>query len=138
MRIGFTGTRTGMTAAQAATFAALAAAGDWAEFHHGDCVGADDQSVAITATMLPRCVLHLHPPTDERLRAHSELHHPHIVHPALPFLDRNAMIVAAADHLYACPAEEVPQVHGGTWWTVRHAKRTKVPVTVILPDGSLA
>ena len=53
-----------------------------------------------------------------------------------PYLERNRDIVRACDRLVGCPKETVEPSPGrdqGTWSTVRYARRTGVPVTILWP-----
>lgn len=74
LRVGFTGTRHGMTPAQTETFVATlreleASLGPLAEFHHGDCVGADAEAHCLVRLHFRECYIILHPPIDEAHRA---------------------------------------------------------------------
>lgn len=140
MRIGFTGTRLGMSEAQSLAFTALmmtAVRDHPVSFHHGDCVGADAQAHAVVRSLNGRVRPNIvvHPPTDDRLRAKCDgdlIRTPH------DHLTRNKDIVDGTDLLIAAPetAEEVQR--SGTWSTVRYARKTGKRVVVINPDGSAA
>jgi len=135
VRVGFSGTRAGMTPQQRARIRELfAATRGIVEAHHGDCVGSDvgfhDEARKAHVDVVT------HPPEDARLRAfcagiRSE--------PALPFLERDKEIVKASTVLWATPkeaSEPEPARGQGTWSTVRYARKRGVPVVVIMPDGS--
>jgi hypothetical protein len=68
MRVGFTGTREGMTDPQRRAFIAWATVAGATEFHHGCCIGADYDAWEVFASAgdlgfaKPRVVSH--PPTD--------------------------------------------------------------------------
>ncbi len=148
MRIGFTGTRRGMTSAQQLALTALlitqARATGHFEFHHGDCVGADAEADAIARSIRGHAVV-THPPDDDRLRAHCEevflargkgLVGANRVMAPKAYLERNRDIVNDTEVLVACPETESETWRSGTWSTVRHARRTKKRVVVIRPDGT--
>lgn len=67
MRIGFTGTRRGMTEAQGLTLRALLATQHATEFHNGDCIGADAEAHDIAVAM--GCEVVIHPPIIDAERA---------------------------------------------------------------------
>lgn len=130
-RVGFTGTRDGMTPAQKATVASLLerVAPRWC--HHGDCVGADADfhhlaKAAGSAVMI-------HPPSDPKLRA--GLVGDDIAEEK-PYLDRNRDIVNASSILIATPKEPTPQGKGGTWFTIGYARLQGKRVTIVWPDGT--
>jgi hypothetical protein len=106
---------------------------DFDEVHHGDCVGADHDMHRIAEANGQRIVVH--PPSDNRLRAWCK---GEIILSPRPYLDRNRDIVGACTTLLATPAEMEEQDKGGTWYTVRFARRRGVPVIVVWPDGSVA
>lgn len=132
--IGFTGTRYGMTDLQAAVFEGLL--GDVKAFHHGSCKGADVEAahIAHKAFPLARIVCHPGPDGDEH-QVNSGVDHERWT-PKTHFA-RNRDIVAACDEMIACPKEMQEQQYGGTWFTVRYARKIGKQVTVIWPDGSI-
>ncbi len=139
MRIGFTGTRNGMTKAQAERFGELIVSLNGpefcrdAEFHHGDCVGADDEA----ATMAHESGLFevvCHPPADEKLRAFNPYSSSTL--PAKTHFERNRAIVDASDWMIVCPYQMERLAHGGTWYTHWYAEKKGKPITIIWPDGT--
>lgn len=145
MKIGFTGTRQGLTDPQ------VMALTEWIlmiqrsvtfdEFHHGDCVGADAEAHwvvlrASTATII------IHPPSQEGLRAfchrksNISTRRSSVLQPK-EYLRRNRDIVDAVDLVIVCPAQLKEQVRSGTWSTDRYAKRRGKPRVIIYPDGKV-
>ncbi|CAB4162291.1 hypothetical protein UFOVP786_38 [uncultured Caudovirales phage] len=123
--IGFTGSRHGMSVAQARTLRKLLADGPWKVLHHGDCVGCD-----VTAHGFARelgLAVVVHPPESNALRARLASAQ---VAPPLPYLDRNRAIVASVEHVIATP-RSVTERSGGTWYTIRYAVRHGKLVSVI-------
>lgn len=133
-RVGFTGTREGMTDEQRDQFTRMVIARNPAEFHHGDCIGADAEAHAIVREYLPRCTIEIHPPTDPTLRAWCKGDRERAPE---PYLDRNRHIVDAVDELLAVPYEARMQRRSGTWATVRYAKGRTVPCLTIDPAGNV-
>jgi hypothetical protein len=130
MRIGFTGSRTGLTAKQRDQLWALLPGA--LEFHHGDCIGADHEAHLIALELGVPVVVH--PPTVVKYRAWST-HGMQYMAPA-PFLVRNKRIVRYTDQLIACPKESVEPKPGrgqGTWSTVRYARDQGKPVDILWP-----
>lgn len=100
-----------------------------AEFHHGDCVGADeDAHMSVVAYTTARIVVH--PPDKNVLRAYCQWPKDRvtILHP-LPYIRRNHAIVNACEILIAMP-ERAHLRRSGTWSTVRYALHTGKPVIV--------
>jgi hypothetical protein len=132
VRVGFSGSRRGMTGEQSrALRLSLASLGD-AVLHRGDAVGADaeahEQAVALGWSVI------IHPPINEAWRARkaaSEERAPK------PYLVRNRDIVDETELLVAAPADAVEQLQPGTWSTVRYARRLGRPISIIRPDGSV-
>jgi len=131
MKVGFTGTQSGMNDRQLAKLdsmlRALSAPGSIGEFHHGDCIGADEQfHQAVNDPYRTR----IHPPEDSKKRAwcHSE----HILKPK-PYLERNHDIVDAVDVLIATPRTNHEELRSGTWATIRYALSKGKKVIVIYP-----
>lgn len=129
-RVGFTGTRDGMTDAQKATVEEIVVKlrPSWA--HHGDCVGADGDFHQIAKR---HASVMIHPPSDPKLRA--RLVGDDIAEEK-PYLDRNRDIVHAADVLIATPRTTAATIRGGTWYTVKYARRMGKTVVIVWPDGS--
>ncbi len=134
-RLGFTGSRVGMKEAQEKAFwAALKdfAEAGFAEFHHGDCLGADHRAHSAAMALDLWTVGHI--PTNESKRAHccfDEQRKPK------HYIARNHAIVDETDHLLAAPGMQAEEQRSGTWATIRHARRTGKPITIIWPDGNV-
>ena len=133
MRLGFTGTQIGCTHMQFAALTELLMTtlrhND--EFHHGDCVGADEQAHGIAR--LCGAVIHIHPPTNATKRAHCD---GNVIWPPRPYLDRNQDVVMRTERMIACP-KGPEERRSGTGSTVRYARRHGRPVTIVWPDGSI-
>jgi hypothetical protein len=111
----------------------LLGVGDYREAHHGDCIGADATFHSIARALEIPVVLH--PPDDDRKRAHSV----GVIHsrtPA-PYLVRNRNIVQESDVLIATPGKPYSELRSGTWATIRAAQRAGVPVDVVWPSGDI-
>ena len=94
MRVGFTGTRKGMTDAQKEAVRGLLARLRPAECHHGDCIGADAEFYALAEQA--GALLVIHPPTDESQRAFCQGDR---LRPAKDHLARNRQIVDETEAL---------------------------------------
>jgi hypothetical protein len=133
--VGFTGTRTGLTASQERRLAQLLDRPGIEEAHHGDCVGADAEFHALAADRRIRTVAH--PPKDAKHRAYCRAD---VILPPRPYHNRNHDIIRACGFLIACPQEDrEPAVARGqgTWSTVRHARRVARRHLIVWPDGSV-
>ena len=131
-RKGFTGTQAGMTQKQMAAFAAVLDASVRGEFHHGDCVGSDEQAHDIAHKLGYRIVVH--PPTIGDKRAYKE---GDIARAVAPYLTRNHDIVDDTTWLIAAPRGFKEELRSGTWATVRYARKLGKRVWVIWPDGKI-
>lgn len=138
IRVGFTGTQQGMTDEQKARVDLLLAelTHDAVEFHHGDCVGADEEAHDIADNHSVDIVIH--PPDNDSKRAFctgGEVMEPK------PYLERNRAIVDATSILIACPNGS-ERMRSGTWATVRYA-RTKIYARgnqltyIVTPSGEI-
>ncbi len=136
MKAGFTGTREGMTLPQRAAFL------DWVEdrgltaFHQGCCIGADAQATAIIWGVYPRPYIVGHPPDNTALMAFDHFLVCNKLVPPLPYLQRNAEIVAACEVLLAAP-KGPENMRSGTWATIRYARRHEKPIVIFWPDGTI-
>jgi hypothetical protein len=138
MILGFTGTRENLTDAQIGWLFQRLEDADQPTVHHGACVGADQTVHA--AALDTALKVHVWPPTNMKLVA-TECLTPHpwvIVHPRMPYFNRNREIVNAAQQLVALPKHEEqpgPMNWGGTWYTVDFAQRMNKRVTICYPSG---
>jgi len=135
MKIGFTGTRKGMTSAQLSGLKRLLSgyAGPLTEFHHGDCVGADEEAHGIVREIEAHKIkIIIHPPVELRWRAKCRGDE------ALPpknYMRRNRDIVNVCDILVAVSDSDKELISSGTWSTVRYARKTGKPRIIIYPSG---
>lgn len=121
MIIGFTGTREGMNHKQLVNLRTYfkKVSTTIAEFHHGDCVGADVEANDIARTFGIKT--HGHPPVSEQYRAFSKCD---VWLPVKEYLSRNQDIVDVCDTLIVAPQTNTEVIRGsGTWATYRSAKR---------------
>lgn len=143
IKVGFTGSQHGMNQTQAEIVYDLLQAWRYAEtlsnlsvineFHHGDCIRADNYAHQIAQHL--GYETHIHPPIDERKRAFSCDGDKHYI--AQDYLDRNHIIVEMTDRLIATPKEMEEQVRGGTWSTYRYAKKCGKKIWLISPSGRI-
>ncbi len=140
MKIGFTGTRNGMTPQQGSSFnRVISELPSFTEFHHGDCVGADDEAADAVAEMLAFAEdgetwkIICHPPVDGKLRASNKYSDKLL--PEKTHFARNRDIVDATELLIGCPGCNTWQKTGGTFYTMDYAIKQGKPVKVIWPDG---
>lgn len=138
MRVGFTGTRDGMTDPQAAQVGALLEALRWVgatQAMHGLCKGADEHFHHLARAhgyFLIGCPGVTHTGL-AYLRSSVECD---MVKRAKPFLVRDKDIVTDTDVLIATPKEQISQHRSGTWTTIRYAREAQKPLLLIWPDGS--
>ena len=159
MKIGFTGTRQGMTEAQKLTFGsefkrlqarasermAIYASGPrcvWKPpsdctieaFHHGDCLGADVEASRLVRS-LPNSFLRVvaHPCN---LEAQCAFSYAHEYRDMKKPLERNRDIVNECDVLFAAPGGMVEERRSGTWATIRYARKQEKPLCIVWPDGT--
>jgi hypothetical protein len=130
LSIGFTGTRRGLTREQHLVLIQIIDALEFAEFHHGDCIGADAEAHAIVRSFRPRARIVVHPGALQKLRAGCRGDETRL--PA-PFLARNKRIVSTTDVLIAAPGTQREILRSGTWATVRVARRMGRPVILVFP-----
>jgi hypothetical protein len=157
-KYGFTGTHHGATAEQKLTLRALLTELreklvstdplDRDTFAHGDCIGADAQANDIAW----ECGYHItvHPPHEPRGRFFCKAGAPpqcissiailqkFEILPTKPYLVRDRDIVNGAVRMFACPAGTEEELRSGTWATIRYARKKKVPITLIWPDGTIS
>lgn len=131
--VGFTGTQKGMTTDQRDVLTNLLVCSN-STFHHGDCVGADEEADAIARKAGFR--IHLHPPINDSKRAFCG-NADDMREPPKPYMERNEDIVAVSGILFATPSgPEDQNPRSGTWATIRRAIKRGIVVIIIMPDGS--
>jgi hypothetical protein len=131
---GFTGTSERTTQAQRFAFRDFLMTCGMTKFRHGDCVNADCDAHVIVRRVLPNIPIHGHPPIKDAKRAWCSFDSKS---EPRQYLDRNRDIASECDELLAMPKDMAEQERGGTWYTVRQARRLGRPVTIFWPDGSI-
>lgn len=140
LSIGFTGTRHGMNILQIAAVTDIVRdASDWHDHidaHHGDCRGADAGFHAIVQVLRGHASwsIIVHPATRSEYRAFCQ--GGNILKPK-PFMARNQDIVDTSTVMIAAPAEATEQQRGGTWATIRMARKAGKPLAIVLPSGEV-
>lgn len=132
MKLGFTGTRDGLTFKQTDTLAHHLLTFMPQELHHGDCVGADAMAHDLTSEHCKQTRIIIHPPASISFRAFKAGHESRDCD---EYLERNRHIVDETSLLIATPKEYSEQHKGGTWFTVRYARLRRRPIYIIWPDG---
>ena len=99
------------------------------EFHHGDCVGADEQAHTVVRKHF-NCSIHGHIPVRTNSRAYCKFD---VIYKAKPYLVRNHDIVDMVDLLLAAPYENTEVVRSGTWATVRYARKVNRELIMLRP-----
>jgi hypothetical protein len=135
MKIGFSGSRRGMTKVQVQELRRLLEAHRPEEFHHGQSIGADAVAHGIAIEVgVPAIVVY--PSTAEDLIAKDLPPSRDTLATYLPSrrpLSRNRSIVRAVDLLVAAPSSPQEQIRSGTWSTVRYARRHGNIEVILLP-----
>lgn len=133
MKIGFTGTQQGMTEPQKETVEFILRNKKTTddEFHHGDCVGADEQAWKMAFQLYIKTVGH--PPKDPSKRAFTSNDENW---PEEDYLVRNHHIVDECELLIATPGGP-EKLRSGTWATIRYAKKIGRDTAIISPDGTI-
>lgn len=134
MKIGFTGTREGMTLKQQVRLEwELSQYRGLKEFHFGCCRGADEEAADIAKNL--DYDLHAHPPEDLTYISEDWRKILKVVYPPKSYMSRNQDIVNLTQRIYATPKEESWQATGGTWRTCEYAVLVRKPLMVIFPNG---
>ena len=126
MRIGFTGSRDGMTESQMLKLRSEFESRKPSEFHHGDCLGADSDAHVI-ARLFSDASIHVHPPKVKTMAANLI---GSVNYAPKDYLERNKDIVNMCDVLIAAPSRPETQ-RSGTWSTVRYAKKINKPIVIL-------
>ena len=137
VRVGFTGTREGMTDEQRQSVDDLLHDLRVDQFHHGDCVGAD--VLAAMSAKRHGAFVTSHPCNSREWRAFSSADE---VRKVKPPLARNKDIVQETDILIVAPKQMQEVIRSGTWSTYRYAKVLRAAgkrqiIYLVLPDGTI-
>lgn len=134
-RIGFTGTQQGLTDKQEVSLIKyLTGLLPFAEFHHGDCIGADAQAASIVRGLSDGILIVAWPCDIEEKRAYFDSD---VIHDVKKPLVRNHDIVDSVDRLIVCP-KGPKEVRSGTWATYRYSRGAGMTIsTIIRPDGKV-
>lgn len=128
MKVGFTGTRRGMTQHQKEQFVLKMLELNPVEFHHGDCKGADADAHDIVREFFPEIYIVIHPPILTQTQAFKkgdEHRWPG------SYIQRDKAIVDSTDYLIGAPLDNVEQIRSGSWTTIRYARKTGKPYMVL-------
>jgi len=129
-KLGMTGSSEIITEEQVEAFLEWFQEKTFREFHHGDCVVADETICnLVKSTLFIVC----HPPINSSKRAFCEAD---VMLPEKPYLERNRNIVDAVEILIAFP-DGPERIRSGTWSTIRYARKTNVPDILFWPDGTI-
>lgn len=138
--VGFSGTQEGMTTRQleAVHDLLLSLPGEQETqlnetfeqivFHHGCCIGADEEAAIIARSMGYK--LHGHPPKNKSKM--SKIVNDFNYAPE-PYLERNKKIVLATKILIATPKTVHEVLRSGTWSTIRYSRGIRRPHYIINP-----
>ena len=134
MKIGVTGTRHGANVRQLSLiYDILKQVKQPSEFHHGDCIGVDNQTAHMALRLGFKIICH--PPLIKTLRSYFPSHEYRLEN---SFLERNRNIVDETELLIVVPSEMTRQPRGGTWYTYDYAKRHGKHIQLILPIDPLS
>ena len=137
MRIGFTGTRRGMTHYQERRFSSWVAASGVTLFRHGCCHGADEQAALIVNQLPQKPTIFGHPSDLNELTSKNALAVCDDTAQPEPPLSRNRDIVNGSDVIVACPRLRIEEHRSGTWATIRYARKIDKPLVIFWPDGTV-
>ena len=128
MKVGFTGTQLGMSQHQKEQFVLRLMELNLTEFHHGDCIGADAEAHDIVREFFPDVKIHIHPPIYSNKRAFKQ---GDVIYKEDHYIPRDKRIVESTEHLVGTPKANEEELRSGTWTTIRHARRTGKPHTIL-------
>ena len=129
MKIGFTGSREGMSQHQKEQFVLKMCELSPKEFHHGDCKGADAEAHDIVREFFPDVKIFVWPPTVKIMRAFKE---GDVINEPMDYVHRDEKIVDSSEYLIGAPRiTDVEQKRSGSWYTIRYARRSNKPYVVL-------
>lgn len=135
MIVGVSGTTGGGTPAQRATLRVLLQRRRITQLHHGEAIGIDEYAHQVVRERADDSILLIgHPPDNDSKRAFLDGYYEER-EPA-PYLVRDHHIVNEIDLLIACPSTAREILRSGTWATVRYARKARILIVRVNPDGS--
>jgi hypothetical protein len=133
IKIGFTGTREGMSSKQKEEIKQILQSyldkGKKIVVNHGDCLGADKDFHDICRSLSSDIVIRIYPPSDNKLRAYCKGDN---ILETKPYLERNKDIINSCDILLACPKTKEEELRSGTWYTIRYARENDKKFKIIV------
>ena len=106
----------------------------YTHLNHGDCVGADAFAHDVAIDLGLGIVIY--PPDKIEHRANC-MGQKVKIQPEAPYRNRNQAIVNNGHVLIALPNSNCEQTRGGTWMTVRMARKLMLPTIICYPDGRI-
>jgi hypothetical protein len=79
----------------------------------------------------------IHPPSNGKKRALCKDKGVTIL-PPRPYMERNQNIVNQSDVLIGVPKDTKEVIRSGTWATIRRARKRKMMILIIWPDGMVS
>jgi|SRR5271165_1024654 len=128
MKIGFTGTREGMSQHQKEQFVLKMLELQPTEFHHGDCEGADAEAHDLVREFFPDVKIIVYPPISFARRAMKQ---GDIMMEPETYISRDYKIVDNTDYLLGGPKSNKEVIRSGTWTTIRYARKKNKSHTVL-------
>lgn len=128
MKVGFTGSREGMSQHQKEQFVLKMFDLKPTEFHHGDCEGADAEAHDIVREFFPTIKITIHPPIVSYRRAYKKGDE---TKPPEEYIVRDKNIVDSTQCLIGAPLTDDEIYRSGTWTTIRYGKKTNKPVYIL-------
>ena len=128
-KIGFTGTRHGMSDEQLQEFKNLILSKEIEEFHHGVCIGSDKQ--AHDCVKQEKIKIVGHPPSFKKFMTDCDCD---VFMKPDDYLRRNKNIVDETEILIATP-DTKERVRSDTWSTVRYARKQHKKIYIIHKNG---
>lgn len=141
MRVGFTGTRSGMLEPQRAALWQLLIDLQPTEFHHGACEGADADAVLCVRHAIPIARVTawpgVYPDGSKKHQSAVALRNSHRVEPDQGHRARNTAIVDNCDVLIAAPVMRPCPKRSGTAMTMNIAEAAGRRTVTVWPDGAV-
>lgn len=138
MKVGFTGTQIGTTSEQHNRLCHVVQELTPTEWHHGCCIGADEESVDVVWEYAKSAKIVAHPPEKTGRMSRGSQRMSEDRREPRPYLERNRDIVNESEVLVACPDGDEEELRSGTWMTVRYARKKGIRIIIIWPSGDVS